>query len=489
MVKPFAMRRIVILLTLICTIYCAKAQQSITFDQAVAMAYEANLTLKGAEYDMLVADYEKRVAEGLYFPQIEIVGGYMLMQRDAKIDILGDNGVANNIANTLINSGISSGILTPDIAQAIDGILAPLNSIDLSYILQKRSVGVTAAKLTMPIYVGGKIRAANRVADIERSVVERQMATIENHLYTTLVEQYYGVVVLQYAVGVRMSVVDAVKQHLSDAIAMEEAGEVAHSVVLGVEYRLAEVKQELLAEQHRLYMAKRLLCSTLNIDYDIHAVDRLFIDRAILSLDYYTDNALYLNPILAEANLSLELVEEGVKVAQSELLPEVAVIGAVSLYSPNLSELVPRWAIGVEASIPLFNGLKNVNDLNAAKARALGVATKVEKAKSDIVLLVENEYYNVINALEEITTAEVSMRLADSYYHSAEDGFKAGVVPYSELMDVQVNLSASKLSYINSVYNYSLSLARLLEASGLSSTLIEYRDNGAPIDIEYSLFR
>ena len=172
------MRRIVILLTLICTIYCAKAQQSITFDQAVAMAYEANLKLKGAEYDMLVADYEKRVAEGLYFPQIEIVGGYMLMQRDAKIDILGDNGVANNIANTLINSGISSGILTPDIAQAIDGILAPLNSIDLSYILQKRSVGVTAAKLTMPIYVGGKIRAANRVADIERSVVERQMATI-----------------------------------------------------------------------------------------------------------------------------------------------------------------------------------------------------------------------------------------------------------------------------------------------------------------------
>ena len=130
-----------------------------------------------------------------------------------------------------------------------------------------------------------------------------------------------------------------------------------------------------------------------------------------------------------------------------------------------------------------------MNDLKAAKARALGVATKVEKAKSDIVLLVENEYYNVINALEEITTAEVSMRLADSYYHSAEDGFKAGVVPYSELMDVQVNLSASKLSYINSVYNYSLSLARLLEASGLSSTLIEYRDNGAPIDIEYSLFR
>ena len=135
--------------------------------------------------------------------------------------------------------------------------------------------------------------------------------------------------------------------------------------------------------------------------------------------------------------MGLKLAQEGVSVARSELLPEVAAIGGVSIYSPNLSSLIPRWVVGVEASIPLFNGLSNISNLKAASARVNSVAAKVEKAQSDIILLVENEYYNVINALENVATTESSIRLADNYYHSAEDGFKAGVVSYAELMDIK----------------------------------------------------
>jgi outer membrane protein TolC len=265
---------------------------------------------------------------------------------------------------------------------------------------------------------------------------------------------------------------------------MEEAGSIAHSVVLGVEYRLAEAERELSGEQHRLHMAKRQLSSTLNVDYETLIADRLFVDRLLLPLDYYVDNAINLNSILCEANLSIELAKEGVRVAKSGLLPEVAVMGLASIYSPNLSDVIPKWAIGIEARIPIFDGLSKENSLQASKAEMGSVMMMVDKARNDIRLLVENEYYNVINALEDITTAESSMRLAESYYVSAEDGFKAGVTSSTELMDAEVERSASKLSYINAVYNYCISLARLLEASGLSHTLVDYRDNGVQIDIK-----
>jgi hypothetical protein len=202
----------------------ANAQRYLTFDDAVSIAFDANLALKSAEYDISVADYKLKAAEGLYFPKVEIVGGYMLTQRDVAIELLGSNGVINNMANTLIDNGVASGILTPDIAQFIGGLVSPLSTMDMSYIIQKRSFGVSAAKFTMPIYAGGKIRGANSVADISRRVAELRLSGAKSHLYTTLVEQYYGVVVLQYAVDVRRSVVDVMQRHLSDAKAMEEAG-------------------------------------------------------------------------------------------------------------------------------------------------------------------------------------------------------------------------------------------------------------------------
>lgn len=475
--KGFAMRRLLILIASISTIYNTDAQQYITFDEAVALAFDENLSLKSAKYDIEVADYEQRAAEGLYFPSVDIIGGYILLQHDVAIDISGKNGMVENIANKLINNGVSSGILTTDAAQLIGGLLSPLSSMNLSYVIQKRSLGFTAAKVTMPIYAGGKIRAANRAAKIRRSMAEQRLTSEQNHLYTTLVEQYYGVVILQYAVDVRKSVVDVMRQHLSDAKAMEDAGEIAHSVVLGVEYRLAEAERELANESHRLYMANRLLRSTLNINYDIYPTDELFIDRSILSVDYYIDNAINLNPILAEANMGVELASEGVKIARANMLPEIAAMGLASLYSPNLSEIAPRWAVGIEANFTIFNGMAKENKLRASKAVAEGVVTQVENARNNIRLLVENEYYNVINALDNIATAESAIRLVDSYFHSSQDGFKAGVATSTELMDAEINRSASRLSYLNAVYEYCISLTHLLEASGLSYTLNDYREN------------
>ena len=472
------MQRIIILATLLCIVYNADAQVYISFDEAVAIAFDENLSLKSAKYDISAADYELRAAEGLYFPKVDVIGGYILMQHNITADISGVKDKIEGIANEMIDKGISLGILTNSTAQLISGLLSPLSTTNLSYTIQNRSFAISAAKVSMPLYMGGKIRVANRVAKVHRNIAEQRLKGKQNHIYTTLVEQYYSVVILEYAVDVRKSVVDVLKQHLLDAKAMEEAGEIAHSVVLGVEYRLADAERELANESHRLHMANMLLRSTLNTDYDIYPSDELFIDRAIPSVDYYIDNAINLNPILSEANMGIELANEGIKAARADILPEVAAMGLFSLYSPNLSDMIPRWAVGVEANITIFNGLAKENKLRAAKAVANGVTTKVENAKNNIRLIVENEYYNVINALDNITTTESSIRLADSYFQSAQDGFKAGVTTSTELMDAEVNRSTSRLLYLNAVYEYCISLARLLEASGLSHTLSNSRENG-----------
>jgi outer membrane protein TolC len=480
------MRQIIILIGILLLVVEVKGEnpKPLSFNEAVMLAYDANVTLKSAEGRLDIARYEQQATKGLYYPKIEIVGGYILTQRDVAIDLSGVKGDVESVANDIINSGVASGVLTPGAAQLIGGLLSPLSALDWRYVIQGRSLGVTAAKVTAPIYMGGRIRAANRAAVIRRRVAEESVAMTRSHLYTTLVEQYYGVVVLSYAVSIRESVVEVMQQHLSDAEAMEEVGEVAHSVTLGAQYRLSQAESELVAERHKLKMAQRLLCSTLKVDYDVTLLDNIFIDKAILPIDFYIDSAVNLNQLLHQAELGKELAQEGVKVARAALLPEVAAVGGVSLYSPNLSDMIPRWAVGIEARITLFDGLAKERRLQAAKREVDVVEREMEKARSDIVLLVENEYYNIMNALESISTAEASIDLAESYYQSAYDGFKAGVTSSTELMDAEVNRAASKLLYLDAVYQYTLSLARLLEVSGLTYLFEQHREYGSIVYID-----
>jgi outer membrane protein TolC len=165
----------------------------------------------------------------------------------------------------------------------------------------------------------------------------------------------------------------------------------------------------------------------------------------------------------------------------------VGIIGGGSLYDYQLSDILPRWVVGIEASITLFDGLSKENKLRAAKSRVDSVNSAVENGRDEIVLLAENEYYNMINALSDIAASRSSIATADSYYYSALEGFRAGVVSSSDLIDAEVARAAAMLTLLNASYEYCCSLARLLEISALSHTFDTYRENGEIIDIKSGL--
>jgi outer membrane protein TolC len=190
-----------------------------------------------------------------------------------------------------------------------------------------------------------------------------------------------------------------------------------------------------------------------------------------------------LNPILCEARLGRQLSEEGVRLARAALLPEVVAMGAGSIYSYQLNSSIPRWSIGVGIRIPLFDGLGKEYRYKAAKSELQSVEEYVENAQSEIMLLVEKEYYTFENTLSNIATAMQSIALAETYYYSANEGFLEGIVAASELMDACVEVAAAKVEYLNAVYENCLALARLLEASGLSGTFIKYMSDGVIVDI------
>lgn len=474
---------LVVILFFIIGITPAVAQQNMSFSKAMNVMFENNSMVKSEQYNVDMAYNELRATRGLALPKIDLIGGYTLMQSDIDMDLGGSKGVITESLKDAINQGVTNGIISSDLASLLTQGLSPITSMDWRYTLQKRSFGVVGATLTLPIYMGGRINIANRAARIALSAASYSLDATKSMLLTELVERYYGVVVARSACAVRQDVVDAIKRHLVDAEAMEEEGIVAHSVVVYAQYKLAEAERDLHDAINKVKVAEAALNTTVGIEQSINPIDRIFICNNIHNIDYYTDMAIALNPILCELRHGKQLSEEGVKLARAAMLPEIAAMGAGAIYSYQLSNMIPRWSIGVGVRIPLFDGLGKEYRYIASKSGVKSVKEEVENAQSNIILLVEKEYYNLENTISNISATRRAIDFAESYYNSALEGFREGVVSSADLMDACTELAATKVEYLNAAYENTLTLARLLEASGLSDTFIQYVEQGTNIDI------
>lgn len=474
---------LVVILFFIIGITPAVAQQNMSFSKAMNVMFENNSMVKSEQYNVDMAYNELRATRGLALPKIDLIGGYTLMQSDIDMDLGGSKGVITESLKDAINQGVTNGIISSDLASLLTQGLSPITSMDWRYTLQKRSFGVVGATLTLPIYMGGRINIANRAARIALSAASYSLDATKSMLLTELVERYYGVVVARSACAVRQDVVDAIKRHLVDAEAMEEEGIVAHSVVVYAQYKLAEAERDLHDAINKVKVAEAALNTTVGIEQSINPIDRIFICNNIHNIDYYTDMAIALNPILCELRHGKQLSEEGVKLARAAMLPEIAAMGAGAIYSYQLSNMIPRWSIGIGVRIPLFDGLGKEYRYIASKSGVKSVKEEVENAQSNIILLVEKEYYNLENSISNISATRRAIDFAESYYNSALEGFREGVVSSADLMDACTELAATKVEYLNAAYENTLTLARLLEASGLSDTFIQYVEQGINIDI------
>lgn len=477
------MRFLYILVVLLMLCQQVVAQQDMSFDEALEAMLEQNPKLESERHMVDAAYNDMRAARGLRWPQVNVVGNYTLFQRSVDIDLGGAKGVVTGSIESLIKDGVASGILSSGVASLLTQGLAPIASADWRYTLQKRSFGVVGVTATMPIYAGGRINIANRIARLQLDAAGLSLNAEQSHLLTELVGRYYGVIVARQVANVMRDVVEATRKHLADAEAMEAEGVVAHSVVLYLNYRLSEAVGELNDAESRVRIAERALDAMVG-GMGINPTDRIFICNDIQSIEYYRDSAIDLNPLLQEANLGQRLAEEGEKLARAALLPEVAAMGGAAIYNYQLSDMVPRWMVGIGVNYTLFDGLASIRRMQAAKSRTESVDKAIDSVESDILLLVDKEYYTLVNSLLSVDASRRAVEFAESYYNSAQEGFVEGITSSSDLMDACTELAASRVEYLNAAYESCKALVRLLEASGLSDNFVGYRDRGVTIDIE-----
>ena len=302
-------------------------RQMISLDEAIAVTLTENPAMKAAAYEERAAQQERRAAIGLRMPQINVTGAYAYMAKDIGFDFNDMKGPAKDLAGKILGSGM---ITDPTIIQGIQGLLNPMMNADWFLKVQDRSLGFVGGEVTLPIWMGGKINAANRAAKINEKTAAEQGNQTRNALISELVERYFGLALATQVVEVRQQVVEGVRKHLQDAVALEKNGMIAQSERLYVAFKMAEAERELANAKLQAETIASALSNTLGRENQWQPVTSMFILSKVEELDYYQDLAQIRNPLLSQVSLKRQLAEEGIRVQRADFLPQVAAIGGGS---------------------------------------------------------------------------------------------------------------------------------------------------------------
>ena len=455
-------------------------RRMLSLDEAISVTLTENPAMKAAAYEERAAQQERRAAIGLRMPQINVTGAYAYMDKDIGFDFNDMKGPAKDLTGKILGSGL---ITDPTIIQGIQGLLNPMMNADWFLKVQDRSLGFVGGEVTLPIWMGGKINAANRAAKINEKSAAEQGNQTRNALISELVERYFGLALATQVVEVRRQVVEGVRKHLEDAVALEKNGMIAQSERLYVAFKMAEAERELANAELQAATIASALSNTLGRENEWQPVTSMFILSKVEELDYYQDLAQIRNPLLSQVSLKRQLAEEGVRVQRADFLPQVAAIGGGSFYNYQVSGIVPRWAVGVGVNIKIFDGLNREYKYSAAKQTARRVGALQNKAGKDISVLVEKLYNQMMNYRNQMTSIDASLAFAEEYLRMKNAAFLEGMSSSSDLIDAELNLAGVRTERLQAAYNYDLLLAQLLEAAGISDEFPAYarRNDAQPV--------
>ncbi len=221
-------------------------------------------------------------------------------------------------------------------------------------------------------------------------------------------------------------------------------------------------------------LARIALLAAMGIDDpEVTASTPIAVLSALEPPQAFVSSAQTAHPNLAKLRAVRKMAAAAEQTEKARYLPDVFLFGMHELHAADLTLLEPRWAVGVGASLTLFDGFTREHRVAAAQARQTRVAALEAQLRRDLATLVERRYRELITARELVATLERSRELVAENLRVRLRAFEEGMGTSLEVVDARLAASRVELERVAAGYDFVVALAELLEASGQSDRLPE----------------
>lgn len=188
-------------------------------------------------------------------------------------------------------------------------------------------------------------------------------------------------------------------------------------------------------------------------------------------IDGLTNTALQQRPDLQALTYSQQAAEKFRRAQRDQLFPTISTLGiaGVTPVRPDCfggcfpNYFISSWygAIGVNMSVPIFNGLLFTSQASEAKYRAQAAAENTRDLRDRVVRDVRNAWLAANTAYQRVSVAAELVKEADLALSLAHERYQLGLGSIVELSQAQLQQTDAAIGYVNAQYQYRLSLSTL----------------------------
>ena len=493
------MRKLLVIYLLAGIITPAAAQRTLSLDSCRAMALRNNKQLSVAKLKQEVALNTRKAAKTKYLPKVDLLGGYewtsqeVSLLKDSQKDMLGNLGTTASSAlgekaTNMLGTLAQQGMITPQQAQALGNFMgsqiAPLaqtingfgQGITDAFRTDTRNIFAAAVMLRQPIYMGGAITAANRMAEINEQLSANSFnAANQNTLYT-IDQTYWTVVSLRQKERLAKSFLELVKKLDSDVHKMIQEGVATRADGLKVDVKVNEAEMAVTQVENGLSLAKMLLCQLcgLPVSDKITLADENTdnLSASAASAQFNMETAMSNRPELKMLENAVEISEQTTKLVRAAFLPQVALTGGYMVMNPNPfngfeKEFSGVFNVGVLVRVPVWNWFEGAYKVRASKAATTMANLELDDAREKIELQVNQSSFKVKEANKRLAMAMKNAERAEENLRCANLGFKEGVMQSTEVMEAQTAWLQAHTQKIDAAIDVRLSQISLNKALGI----------------------
>lgn len=424
----------------------ANGQELLTLDSCLSYARQRNCTIQSAQLEVAISRELKKQMLWLYFPQV------------------GLNGFAFGAAHHLIEFDVRTVGNSQDMSDFLSAIfdIAKETDPNVSPIIKKMRWGVSAqAQAVQPLYWGGQIVNANKLAKLGIEVSQLREEVNERDVLQEVTEYYWlvsGLQEKQATVDTVVALLDTISEVAQVAF---NNGLVTRNDLLRVQLKQNEIQTQALQLKNGIELASRFLCHMIGMEYVAPLVlEKMEGDNMSLVPMAIGENTAEFRPEYQMLDANIRFNQLMKKVTLGEALPHLA-IGITGGYSNFFERDKWNGIAFVQLSIPLTQWGQTAHQLKQHDLRIKQAQLMQQDLGAKLNLQNRQVYDQMVEAAKLTTQHQSAADLAQDNYNLALMNYRAGVATMTELleaealfMQAQNNLTDSRINYRTALRKY-----------------------------------
>ena len=496
----------------------AEAQQLLSLDSCRAMALRNNKQMGVQQLKQDIAANLRKSARTKYLPHVSAIGSYQFTSEEisilnneqkGKLSNLGTNltgslsGLGNTLQTTLGQMGTMlgqlgvpaeafqqmAGQLQQNMQQTSTNMAGLLDSegqkIVDAFRTDTRHIFAGSVLVTQPIFMGGGIVALNKLADINEEFANNSVAARRQGILYSTDQAYWQVVSLSHKKRLAESYLELVRKLDSDVGKMITDGVATRSDALSVSVKVNEAKMALTKVTDGLTLSKMLLCQIcgLPLNEELRVKNEEGLARRPEGESQFAaaevgspigNSSFEARPELRMLQNTVDISRQATNLMKAGNLPQVMLTGGYAVSNPNTFNGFERkfggfWNVGLLVRIPVWNWGDVRYKVRASKGLTAVRQLELDETREKIELQISQSSFRVDEARKRLALAQASIARADENLHTANMGFKEGIITPTMVMEAQTAWLQAQSELVDAQIEVRLSQVDLKKSLGILS--------------------